>query len=70
MESEKKIELTRDMKIYLLNTIKNGYIDIKEFEKAFGFENLIIDDPFAQIRKIHGISDCEKCELKNDVNLK
>jgi len=59
MDVSKKIELTREMKLFLLDVLRNGYIDMKEFEKAFGFENLIIDDPFAKMRKNHGITDCD-----------
>jgi hypothetical protein len=43
MVSEKEIKLTREMKIYLLTSIKKGYIEIEEIRNILGLTNLIFN---------------------------
>jgi len=56
-----KIQLTKDTKIYLLNVLKNGYIDTGEFSKAFHYSLAVITDPNAWIRFVHDINICSRC---------
>ena len=57
MESKNsKMNLTKEMKIYLLTSIQKGYFLPAEFEKVFGI-NILIDDPFSKMRKNNGITE-------------
>ncbi len=47
-----KLELTKEMKVLLINILKQGYITAEQSEKLIP---LVVSDPFRMIRKNSGI---------------
>jgi hypothetical protein len=69
MEKDRKIKLTKEMKIFLLSAIQEGSIDIFEFEEKFGLDITNQMKIPTEINIIeHDCIDCERITSKIEEN--